>query len=94
MQSISQKGWYKYLDRKAAEFLATQQIIKSHPVAGDGTQAPGCLVLRKFGEQYATHFYNEQDGGFHHGHYFSNLPDAEADFARRVSNYAPLPAAN
>jgi hypothetical protein len=94
MQSISQKGWYKYLDRKAAEFLATQQIIKSHPVAGDGAQAPGCLVLRQFGTQYATHFYNEQDGGFYHGHYFSKLADAEVDFNRRVTQYAPTLTVN
>ena len=88
MQSIPQKGWDKYLDRKAAEFLQAQQIIKAHPVPGDGAQAPGFLTLRQWGQQYATHFYNSQDGGFHHGHYFSNLPDAEADFARRVSEYA------
>jgi hypothetical protein len=41
------------------------------------------------GQQYATHFYNSQDGGFHHGHYFTNLSNAEADFARRVTEYAP-----
>ena len=91
---INQKGWDKYLTRKASEFLTKQQIIKLHPVAGDGAQAPGSVVLRKWGEQWATHFYNDQDGGFHHGHYFSNLPDAETDFNRRVSNYAPLTAAN
>ncbi|MEG5066782.1 hypothetical protein QUB33_24505 [Microcoleus sp. B3-A4] len=89
MQSISQKGWDKYLDRKAAEFLQAQQIIKSHPIPGGGGQAPGFLVLRRRGEQYATHFYNSQDGGFHHGHYFANLAQAEADFARRVTEYAP-----
>jgi len=74
---------------KAAEILQALKIIKIYPVAGDGVQAPGSVVLRQFGERYATHFYNDQDGGFHHGHYFSNLPDAEADFNRRVSNYAP-----
>jgi hypothetical protein len=89
MQAISQKGWDKYLDRKAAEFLATKQIIKSHLVPGDGAQAPGFVTLRQLGQQYATHFYNSQDGGFHHGHYFTNLSNAEADFARRVTEYAP-----
>jgi hypothetical protein len=89
MQAISQKGWDNYLDRKAAEFLATKQIIKSHLVPGDGAQAPGFVTLRQWGEQYATHFYNSQDGGFHHGHYFTNLSNAEADFARRVTEYAP-----
>jgi hypothetical protein len=89
MQAISQKGWDKYLDRKAAEFLATKQIIKSHLVPGDGAQAPGFVTLRQFGAQWATHFYNAQDGGFHHGHYFANLAQAEIDFARRVKQYAP-----
>lgn len=89
-----QKAWDNYLARQAAEFLATKQIIKSHPVAGDGAQATGCLVLRQLGQQYATHFYNAQDGGFHHGHYFSRLDDAEADFARRVTEYAPVLTAN
>lgn len=82
-----QKGWGKYLDRKAAEYLATKQIIKSHPIPGDGAQAPGFVTLRQWGEQYATHFYNSQDGGFHHGHYFSKLDDAETNFARRVKQY-------
>ena len=76
------------------EFLQAYPIIKSHSVPGDGAQAPGYVTLTQFGEQYATHFLNEQDGGFHHGHYFSTLAQAEADFAQRVSNYAPLPAAN
>ncbi|MEG4406375.1 hypothetical protein [Microcoleus sp. MON2_D5] len=89
MQAIPQKDWDKYLDRKAAEFLAAKQIIKSHLVPGDGAQAPGFVTLRQWGLQYATHFYNAQDGGFHHGHYFPNLPQAEADFARRVNDYAP-----
>jgi hypothetical protein len=84
-----QKGWDKYLDHKAAEFLAAKQIIKSHPVPGDGDQAPGFLVLRQFGQQWATHFYNAQDGGFHHGHYFAKLTDAKTDFSHRVANYAP-----
>ncbi|MEG5173224.1 hypothetical protein [Microcoleus sp. B3-D7] len=90
MQAKSQKGWDKYLDCKAAEFLAAKQIIKSHPVPGDGAQASGFVTLRQWGQQYATHFYNAQDGGFHHGHYFPNLSQAETDFACRVNGYAPI----
>ena len=86
---IEQKAWDKYLDRKAAEYLATKQIIKSHPIPGDGAQAPGFVTLRQWGQQWATHFYNAQDGGFHNGHYFAKLNDAEVDFARRVTEYAP-----
>jgi hypothetical protein len=76
------------------EFLQTHQIIKSHPVTGDRVRAPGCVTLTQWGAQWATHFYNEQDGGFHHGHYFTNLNDAEADLARRVAEYVSLPATN
>jgi len=57
--------------------LANHQILKLHP------------VLRQFGEQWATHFYNDQDGGFHHGHYFATLDKAEADFLKRVAQYSP-----
>lgn len=88
MQSQTQKtAWDKYLDRKAIEFLASKQIIKSAPIHGGGGQAPGFIVLRQFGSQWATHFYNTQDGGFHHGHYFPNLDKAEADFTERVNRY-------
>lgn len=74
-----------------AEFIQHKSILKSHNISGDGAQAPGAITLRQWGPgQYATHFYNVQDGGFHHGRYFGNLPDAEADFARRVTQYAPL----
>ncbi len=94
-QAISQKSWNKYLARKAAEFLKTKQVIKSHPIPGDGAQAPGYITLRQWGaEQWVTHFFNSQDGGFHNGHYFTSLTDAEADFARRVAEYAPARAAS
>jgi len=86
--TINQKSWNEYLDCKAAEFLATQKILKLHPVLGDGAQAPGHVVLRQFGQQWATHFYNDQDGGFHHGHYFASLEKAEADFEKRVAQYS------
>jgi len=90
--TINQNGWKEYLDAvRAVEFLETQQILKLHPVLGDGAQAPGHLVLRQFGEQWATHFYNDQDGGFHHGHYFATLDKAEDDFKKRVAEYS-IPA--
>lgn len=85
---INPNGWNTYLERKAAEYLAYQQILNLHPVLGDGAQAPGHIVLRQFGEQWATHFYNDQDGGFHHGHYFASLEKAEADFDKRVAQYS------
>ncbi|MEG4263735.1 hypothetical protein QUA41_27785 [Microcoleus sp. Pol11C1] len=77
----------------SAEFLQAHEIINYHPVPGDGVRAPGRVTLTQWGGQWATHFYNEQDGGFHHGHYFNNLTDAEVDFAHRLTEYAPVPAA-
>jgi len=68
--------------------LANYQILELHPVLGDGIQAPGYLILRQFGTQWATHFYNEQDGGFHHGHYFATLDEAEDNFKKRVAWYS------
>ena len=74
-----------------AEFIQRKSIIKSHNIPGDGTQAPGAVTLRQWGEnQWATHFYNAQDSGFHSGRYFGSLSKAEADFARRMTEYAPL----
>jgi hypothetical protein len=74
-----------------AEFIQHKSILKSHPIPGDGAQAPGAITLRQWGpDQWSTHFYNAQDGGFHNGRYFGSLPDAEVDFARRVVQYAPL----
>jgi hypothetical protein len=78
-----------------AEFVQRKSILKSHPIPGDGVQAPGYVTLRQWApDQWATHFYNRQDGGFHHGRYFSGLDNAEADFTRRVTEYAPLLAAS
>lgn len=78
-----------------AEFVQRKSILKSHPVPGDGVQAPGFVTLRDWGDgQWATHFYNVQDGAFHNGHYFTSLADAEANFARRLTEYAPVWAAS
>lgn len=62
------------------------RLIASFKVEGDGVQAPGSIVLRELDNSitpYATHFYNEQDRGYHHGHYFSTLKRATADFDER-----------
>lgn len=66
-----------------------QSILKSHPIPGDGGQAPGRITLRVWrpGEEWVTHFYNLQDGGFYYGRYFSDLAEAEANFEERVKEY-------
>ena len=43
------------------------------------------IVLRFINGEYVTHFYNVEDGGYHHGHYFSSETVARADYHSRVS---------
>jgi hypothetical protein len=70
----------------------TQSILKSHPIPGDGAQAPGRITLREWcpNEEWVTHFYNLQDGGFYYGRYFTNYDEAEANFEQRVKEYLGL----
>jgi hypothetical protein len=67
-------------------------ILKSHPIPGDGGQAPGRITLREWrkDEEWVTHFYNAQDGGFYYGRYFTDLTEAEANFELRVEEYLGL----
>lgn len=59
-------------------------MIRKQPAKNYGF--PCEIVLRTWGKnQWATHFHNLVDGGFYHGHYFSNYSDAIADFKKRVS---------
>ncbi len=69
-----------------------QSILKSHPIPGDGGQAPGRITLREWrpNEEWVTHFYNLQDGGFYYGRYFTDLIEAEANFEERVKEYLAL----
>jgi Domain of unknown function (DUF5049) len=64
-------------------------ILKSHPIPGDGSATPGRITLREWrsGEEWVTHFYNIQDGGFYYGRYFTDLGEAEANFEQRVKEY-------
>lgn len=66
-----------------------QNILKSHPIPGDGGQAPGRITLREWrpNAEWVTHFYNLQDGGFYYGRYFTDLAKAEANFEVRVKEY-------
>lgn len=72
------------------EFIQAKSIIESHSVFGDGFQSPGYVTLRKWGEQWATHFYNTQDSGFYYGQYWDKLSDAENSFKNRVKKYERL----
>ena len=70
----------------------SHRILKSHPIPGDGGQAPGRITLREWrkNEEWVTHFYNAQDGGFYYGSYFTDLAEAEANFELRVKEYLGL----
>ena len=67
-------------------------ILKSHPIPGDGGQAPGRITLREWrkNKEWVTHFYNAQDGGFYYGRYFTDLGEAETNFELRVKEYLGL----
>jgi hypothetical protein len=69
-----------------------QSILKSHPILGDGATAPGRITLREWcpNQEWVTHFYNLQDGGFYYGRYFTDLAEAEANFEQRVKEYLGL----
>jgi hypothetical protein len=70
----------------------SRPILKSHPIPGDGSQAPGRITLREWrkNEEWVTHFYNAQDGGFYYGRYFTDFREAEANFELRVKEYLGL----
>ena len=70
----------------------SHSILKSHPIPGDGGQAPGYITLKEWrkDEEWVTHFYNAQDGGFYYGRYFTDLTEAEANFDLRVKEYLGL----
>ena len=70
----------------------SHSILKSHPIPGDGGQAPGRITLREWRKdaEWVTHFFNLQDGGFYYGRYFTDLGEAEANFELRVKEYLGL----
>ncbi|MEG3836611.1 DUF5049 domain-containing protein [Microcoleus sp. Z1_C3] len=67
----------------------SHSILKSHPIPGNGSQAPGYITLREWrkDEEWVTHFFNLQDKGFYYGRYFTDLAEAEANFELRVKEY-------
>ena len=59
------------------------RVERSMEIAGGGS-APGHITLCWTGSEYATHFFNTDDGGFHIGHYYASLDPAMVDFIARV----------
>ena len=64
----------------APVFILVSPVFPAH----SGT-ASHQIVLRYINREYVTHFYNVEDGGYHHGHYFSSETVARADYHSRVS---------
>lgn len=58
-------------------------------VPGFGSQAEGAEVLRDMGprapHRWATHFRNDQLGGYHGGDYFETWEEAVAGFEKRAA---------
>lgn len=64
-----------------------------YPMAGDGIQAPGALIIRALPDNdihpFAVHFLNLQSGGYHAGDYCETLAEAESAYASRCRRYDP-----
>jgi hypothetical protein len=69
-------------------------LLESKPIAGDGIQAPGRVVLCGLGrsfQNYVVWFHNTQDGRFYQGEYFDSGVAALLAFARRCKSEGVLP---
>ncbi|USN15580.1 hypothetical protein KIKIMORA_04620 [Brevundimonas phage vB_BpoS-Kikimora] len=63
-------------------------LLESKTPGGRGL-CKGAVVLRHLpdntGHPFVTHWRNDDLGGYHKGGYFSNLPEAVADWRRRAA---------
>lgn len=66
--------------------LVHPKLIKSCRLPDGGTQVPGAITLREWlpGQEWVTHFWNFQTGGYYYGRYFRSYLEAEANFRQRV----------
>ena len=69
---------------KKNEILASK-LYSTHPDDSHLYVVVRCIPSSLPGhkDEYVTHIYNAYDKGYHFGHYFTNLKDAMADFAKR-----------
>lgn len=62
--------------------------LRESPTPRAPATCAGAVVLRDLGEdrahRYATHWRNDDLGGYIWGHYFESLDEAEADYNARV----------
>lgn len=79
--------------------MPNQRIILEYPMAGDGCQAPGTIVLVYVGESYlhpyVVWFRNDADTrrlgypAYSSGDYCQNLPNAAIAFGNKCKRYDP-----
>jgi hypothetical protein len=73
----------------AAQITVTDRAGNSYEVlAAHRLDSFRVRVLREWHSQYApfvVHTFNENDGGFHHGHYCESLERAEEVFAASLA---------
>lgn len=63
-------------------------LMAMTPVRADGAQAPGAVTLCQVRSgEWAVHFFNGQDGGFHNGNYLQNLTTAREVFAEKSERF-------
>lgn len=65
------------------------KLIKSHYIGKLPGMPEAEIVLREkhTGDEWVTHYYNIELGGYSHGHYFFSLEEAEKDFQERIEPY-------
>jgi len=69
----SQKGW---------------RLLSAHKGVGDLIQAPGYITLCRIRRgEFAVHFFNVQDKGYHGGDYIRSQEAAMNSYIRRIQQY-------
>ncbi len=67
---------------------SSRKVLKSHPLPKEPATPPGEIVLREWEPGvWATHFHNQEAGGYGFGHYLTSLEEAETDFEKRITNW-------
>lgn len=79
-------------ERATASLTVSDRQGNSHPViAAKRIDSFRVLVVREWHgcQPFVVHTFNEQDGGFHHGHYCESLARAMAVFDMKAAGVIP-----
>lgn len=80
---FSDGTWSQLADYHKPQYMFDPPILEK-PYSDHPDDAFLSVVLhRNFKGEWVTHVRNNQDGGFSHGHYFTDLADAAKDYNER-----------